>query len=383
MFEVLFSYEVLRILWWVLLGVLLIGFAIADGFDMGAAALLPAAAKNDDEKRVVINTLGPVWEGNQVWFILGGGAIFAAWPALYAVSFSGFYLAMFLVLSMFILRPVAFKYRSKRPGAVWRRNWDIALTVSGLVPPVIFGVAVGNTLMGVPFLYDGDLRPDYQGGLFGLLNPAALFCGFVSLAMILAQGAAWLQMKADEVVAARASAIGETTAFAAAGLFALGGFLVAAGWLGGYQLQTTPDFAGPSFPLGKDVVRDSGAWLHNYSLMPQLLLAPTLGISGMLIAGIGFRLKRSTMTFLATSVGITGIITTVGVSMFPFILPSTLDPSHSLMVFDASSSQSTLRNMLVATVIFLPLVLIYTAWVYKILFGRVTVDSIRDADHAY
>ncbi|MEO1656675.1 MAG: cytochrome d ubiquinol oxidase subunit II [Pseudomonadota bacterium] len=383
MFDVLFSYEVLRVLWWVLLGVLLIGFAIADGFDMGAAALLPAVAKTDEEKRVVINTMGPVWEGNQVWFILGGGAIFAAWPALYAVSFSGFYLAMFLVLSMFILRPVAFKYRSKRPGAAWRRNWDLALTVSGLVPPVIFGVAVGNALIGVPFIYDGDLRPDYQGWLIGLLNPAALFCGLVSLAMILAQGAAWLQMKADHVVADRARVVGKTSALVGAGLFALGGLLVAAGLLGGYQLETPADFSAPSFPLDKEVARANGAWLSNYGQAPILLLTPALGIAGMLVAALGFTAKRSTLTFLASSVGIAGIIGTVGVSMFPFILPSTLEPNHSLMVFDSSSSQNTLRNMLVATVIFLPLVLIYTAWVYKILFGRVTLDSIRDADHAY
>ncbi len=383
MIDVLFSYEFLRILWWVLLGVLLIGFAIADGFDMGAAALLPAVAKTDDEKRVVINTVGPVWEGNQVWFILGGGAIFAAWPALYAVSFSGFYLVMFLVLSMFILRPVAFKYRSKQPGAAWRRNWDLALTVSGLVPPVIFGVAVGNTLMGVPFVYDGDLRPDYQGNLFGLLNPAALFCGFVSLAMILAQGAAWLQMKADDIVAERARHVGRLSALAAAFLFALGGVVVAMGGLGGYELQSTANFSGPSFPLDKEVVRTNDAWLTNYTNAPILVLAPLLGIGGMLIAFLGFSVRSSTLTFLATSLGIAGIISTVGVSMFPFILPSTLEPSHSLMVFDASSSQNTLRNMLIATVIFLPLVLLYTAWVYKILFGRVTLEDLQNADHAY
>ncbi|MEO1043444.1 MAG: cytochrome d ubiquinol oxidase subunit II [Pseudomonadota bacterium] len=383
MFELLFSYEVLRLLWWVLLGVLLIGFAIADGFDMGAAALLPLVAKTDDEKRVVINTVGPVWEGNQVWFILGGGAIFAAWPALYAVSFSGFYLAMFLVLAMLIVRPVAFKYRSKRESTVWRRNWDLAITVSGLVPPVIFGVAMGNALIGVPFTFDNDLRPDYQGGLFGLLNAPALLCGFVSLAMIIAQGAAWLQLKADHVIAERARVIGGHTAIAGAILFAIGGLLVAGGLLGGYALQTVPDYSGPSFPLSKEVLPSTNAWLSNYGRAPILLLAPALGIGGMLIAALGFRLKRTVMTFMATSTSILGIIGTVGVSMFPFILPSSLDPNHSLMVFDASSSQATLRNMLVATMIFLPLILLYTAWVYKILFGRITLDDLHAAEHTY
>ncbi|MEM6913027.1 MAG: cytochrome d ubiquinol oxidase subunit II [Pseudomonadota bacterium] len=383
MFDLLFSYEVLRITWWVLLGVLLIGFAIADGFDMGAAALLPLVTRTDEERRVVINTVGPVWEGNQVWFILGGGAIFAAWPALYAVSFSGFYLAMFLVLFMLILRPVAFKYRSKRESAVWRRNWDIAITVSGLVPPVIFGVAVGNALIGVPFTFDSDLRPGYEGGLLGLLNPPALLCGFVSLTMILAQGASWLQLKADDVIAERARQLGGHIAIGAAILFAVGGVFVAGGLLGGYQLQTVPDYAGASFPLSKLVLPSDTAWLNNYERAPILLLAPILGVVGMLTAAFGFRAKYAVLTFIASSIGILGIIGTVGVSMFPFILPSSLDPNHSLMVFDASSSQATLRNMLVATTIFLPLILLYTAWVYKVLFGRITITDVKNADHAY
>lgn len=381
--EFLFSYEVLRVLWWALLGVLLIGFAVTDGFDMGAAGLIPWVARDDEERRVVINTVGPVWEGNQVWFILGGGAIFAAWPALYALSFSGFYLAMFLVLFFLILRPVAFKYRSKRADPVWRRRWDWALTASGLVPPLIFGVAVGNALIGVPFVYDGDLRPDYQGGLFGLLNPPALLCGLVSLAMILAHGAAWLQLKADPVVAGRASKIGTMAALATAGLFVLGGIFVAFGWLGGYQLTSTPDYAAASYPLGKTVEAVPGGWLSNYGEAPVTLLAPVLGVAAMLAAAAGFRSGRQAMTLVLTGVGIAAIITTVGVSMFPFILPSTIEPSHSLMVFDASSSKNTLRNMLVATVVFLPIILAYTSWVYKVMSGKVTTKSIGDADHAY
>jgi cytochrome d ubiquinol oxidase subunit II len=381
--EFLFDYATLKLIWWALLGVLLIGFAVTDGFDMGAAALMPLVAKTDDERRVVINTVGPVWEGNQVWFILGGGAIFAAWPALYALSFSGFYLAMFLVLFMLILRPVAFKYRSKRAGSRWRSRWDLALTVSGLVPPVIFGVAVGNALIGVPFTFDGDLRPDYKGGLFGLLNPAALFCGVLSLAMIAAHGAAWLHLKADEVVAARARTIGKWSAFAAVLLFALGGFMTAFGWLGGYTLVSTPDFGGPSMPLGKEAVADGGAWLANYLKHPLLVLVPTLGFLGLSAGALAFWAGLQRLTLLATGLGVAGVIATVGISMFPFILPSTIEPSHSLMVFDASSSRNTLRNMLIATLVFLPIILVYTAWVYRVMAGRVTTAGIGAADHAY
>ena len=168
------DYATLRLIWWLLLGILLIGFAVMDGFDLGVATLLPAVARTDEERRIVLNVIGPVWEGNQVWLILGGGAIFAAFPPLYAVSFSGFYIAMFLILVALILRPVGFKFRSKVPDPRWRAVWDWALFASGLVPSLVFGVAMGNVLLGVPFHFDDTLRVYYEGGLFGLLTPFAL-----------------------------------------------------------------------------------------------------------------------------------------------------------------------------------------------------------------
>ncbi|MDQ0995893.1 cytochrome d oxidase subunit CydB [Phyllobacterium ifriqiyense] len=184
----LLDYETLRLIWWVLLGTLLIGFAVTDGFDLGIGTLLPFIAKNDMERRVVINTIGPIWEGNQVWLIVGGGVIFAAWPPLYAVSFSGFYLAMFVILAALIIRPVAFKYRSKRESLLWRSAWDWALFVGGFVPALIFGVAVGNVIQGVPFRFNNELRIFYEGSFFGLLNPFALLCGVLSVAMLVMHG---------------------------------------------------------------------------------------------------------------------------------------------------------------------------------------------------
>ena len=201
------DYETLRLIWWALLGILLIGFAIMDGFDLGTAALLPFVAKTDMERRIAINTVGPVWEGNQVWFILGGGAIFAAWPTLYAASFSGFYLAMFLVLLALILRPAGFKYRSKVESPVWRAIWDWALFAGGVVPSLVFGVAFGNLFVGVPFTFDADLRFHSTITLISLLNPFSLLVGLVSLAMIAMHGAAWLNLKTEGAVEARARAI--------------------------------------------------------------------------------------------------------------------------------------------------------------------------------
>jgi cytochrome d ubiquinol oxidase subunit II len=379
MIETIFEYSTLRLIWWALLGVLLIGFAVTDGFDMGVGALLPFVARTDIERRVAINTVGPVWEGNQVWFILGGGAIFAAWPALYALSFSGFYLAMFLVLFALILRPVGFKYRSKREGIAWRRNWDWALFVGGAVPALIFGVAVGNTLQGVPYHFTDDLRPIYEGSLFGLLNPLALYCGLVSLAMVVMHGAAWLTLKAEGEVAERAGAIGSTAALACAVLFAGGGVLIWLGLFGGYAVSSPIVWDGPSNPLGKAVAMDAHAWLRNFVATPWLGAAPALGIAAPLLASLGFRLRWPGLTALASTIGIACIIATVGLAMFPIILPSSTHPGDALTVFDASSSRATLRNMLLATVIFLPIILAYTAWVYKVLWGRIGEDDIRSA----
>lgn len=383
MIDFLFDYTTLRLIWWVLLGVLLIAFAVTGGFDLGVGALLPFVARTDTERRVAINTVGPVWEGNQVWFIVGGGVIFAAWPALYAVSFSGFYLAMFLVLFALILRPVGFKYRSKRESARWRNSWDWALFVGGAVPALIFGVAVGNTLQGVPFHFTDDLRPIYEGSLLGLLNPPGLFCGLVSLAMILMHGAAWLAFKAEGTVADRAAAFGPKAAFAASGLFALGGLLVHAGLFGGYEVTSAIAWDGPSNPLYKTVVENDAAWLRNFQAHPLLWLVPLLGVAAPLLAALGFRARMAGLTFLTSQLAIVCIIATVGLAMFPFVLPSSSNPGHSLMVFDATSSRLTLRNMLVVTALLLPLILVYTAWVYKVLWGKVSEKDVTGDGHAY
>ncbi|TPW31968.1 cytochrome d ubiquinol oxidase subunit II [Pararhizobium mangrovi] len=382
MIDFLFSYETLRFIWWGLLGTLLVGFAVMDGFDMGVGALLPFVARTDIERRVAINTIGPVWEGNQVWFILGGGAIFAAWPALYALSFSGFYLAMFLVLFALILRPVGFKYRSKRASRTWRTRWDWALFVGGAVPALIFGVAVGNALQGVPFHLTPDLRPIYDGSFFGLLNPVALYCGLVSLAMLVMHGAAWLAFKADGTVGARARTIGPKAAIVSAVLFAGGGLLVWTGLLGGYRVTSPIVWDGPSNPLRKSVVADGGAWLANFQAHPVLWLVPALGILAPLSAAAGFRAGREGLTFLASKLAVAMIITTAGIAMFPFLLPSSTAPDHSLAAFDASSSRATLRTMLLAVGIFLPIILAYTAWVYRVLWGKVSEKSIEQAGHS-
>ncbi|PYE90521.1 cytochrome d ubiquinol oxidase subunit II [Phyllobacterium leguminum] len=379
----LIDYGTLRLIWWVLLGVLLIGFAAMDGFDLGVGMLLPFVGRSDVERRVVINTVGPVWEGNQVWLILGGGAIFAAWPPLYAVSFSGFYLAMFLILAALIMRPVGFKYRSKREHKGWRSTWDWALFIGGFVPALIFGVAVGNVLQGVPFRFDEDMRIIYEGSFLGLLNPYALLCGLLSVMMLAMHGSAWLALKTSGVVSGRARRFGSIAALLTILFYLVAGAVL---WthIGGYRITSPIDPSGPSDPLLKTVVAEHGAWFVNYAAHPWLMIAPALGVLGPLGVFFALRSKAEILPLLIGKLAIFGIISSVGVSMFPFILPSSIDPKSSLTVWDSSSSHVTLFIMLVCTAIFLPLILAYTSWVYHVLWGKVDEAGVLDKNsHSY
>lgn len=376
------DYESLRLIWWALLGVLLIGFAIMGGMDLGIGALLPAVARTDEERRVLLNLMGPTWEGNQVWLVLGGGAIFAAWPPLYAVSFSGFYLAMIVILLALILRPVGFKFRGKISDPRWRATWDWALFIGGFVPALIFGVAVGNALLGAPFDLDNTLRPSYLGNFFGLLTPFALLCGLVSLAMLLTLGASVIAMRTEGEIAERARTYGQWAGLAAIGLFALGGVWVAFG-IEGYVITSAAITDAPSNPLGKTVIREVGAWMGNYGAHPWTIIAPVLGFAGMGLAVAGLRLGRTLVALLASAIGVLGIVATAGLSLFPFLLPSSHNPGASLTVWDASSSQLTLFIMLIATLIFMPLILAYTSWVYKVMSGPVTTKSLSKNPNAY
>jgi cytochrome d ubiquinol oxidase subunit II len=369
------DYESLRVIWWVLLSVLLIGFAIMDGFDMGVAICLPFLGKNDLERRIIINAIGPTWEGNQVWFILGGGAIFAAWPALYALSFSGFYYAMLLVLLALILRPVGFKYRSKLPTQAWRSFWDWALFTGGFVPALIFGVAMGNVLQGVPFHFDITLRAFYTGSFFVLLNPFAILCGLLSVSMLVMHGACFLGVKTQDNVQARTRTTSLVAALLCIFLFAYGGIWVS--HLSALVMEAPIAHDGPSNPLYKQIGVQTAAWLKNYQNNPKLYAVPGMGFLGALsVILLGNRFKK--IAFLSSAMSILGIITSVGVSMFPFILPSSSHPNHSLMIWDSSSSMLTLIIMLIATLIFFPIILSYTAWVYSVLRGPVTRDVIEN-----
>ncbi|MGE0111272.1 cytochrome d ubiquinol oxidase subunit II [Aquabacterium sp.] len=374
------DYPTLKIIWWLLVGVLLVGFAIMDGHDMGVGSMLPFVGKNDVERRVVINTVGPHWDGNQVWFITGGGAIFAAWPLVYATAFSGFYWAMLAVLWALFFRPVGFDYRSKIHNATWRSVWDWGLFIGGFVPPVIFGVAFGNLLQGVPFGFDSYLISTYTGSFWQLLNPFALLAGVVSSAMITMHGGAYLAHRTEGVIQARAikcatwAAVVMVLGFVGAGIWLQG--------IDGYRITSVVDPSALPNPMSKTVVREAGAWMANYAAQPLLWILPVLGVLGALGAAALLRARHTLSAFVSSALSIVGVIGTAGVSMFPFIMPSSTMPNASLTVWDSVSSHLTLGIMFWATIIFMPLIVMYTSWAYSVMRGKVTEAYIRENDHA-
>ncbi|MEX8497143.1 MAG: cytochrome d ubiquinol oxidase subunit II [Leptothrix ochracea] len=376
----LFDYETLKVIWWLLVGLLLVGFAIMDGHDMGVGALLPFVGQGDEERRVVINTVGPHWDGNQVWFITAGGALFAAWPLVYATAFSGFYWAMLSVLWALFLRPVGFDYRSKIHHPLWRQTWDWGLFIGGIVPPLVFGIAFGNLLQGVPFYFDDLLVSHYTGSFADMLNPFALLSGGVASAMIIQHGGVYLAHRTEGDVQRRSM-----RAASVAGVLCLILFAGAGLWLEripGYVITSVVDTAALPDPLNKTVIQVDGAWLSNFLHWPWLWLLPTLTFAGTGLAIVLGQGGRTGWAFVASSLSMAGIIGTAGAAMFPFVMPSSTHPNASLTAWDSVSSPLTLSIMLVAAAIFIPLIVVYTSWAYRVMRGKVTVDHIRRNAHS-
>ncbi len=377
----MFDYEVLRFVWWLLIGILLVGFAVADGFDMGVGMLTRLMGRNDTERRIMINSIAPHWDGNQVWLITAGGALFAAWPMVYAAAFSGFYVAMILVLASLYFRPVGFDYRSKIEDMRWRGMWDWGVFIGSFVPPLVIGVAFGNLLQGVPFRADEYLRLDYTGNFFQLLNPFGLLAGVISVAMILTQGATYLQMRTVGELHARSRAVAQIAALVMMAGFALAGVWVKYG-IDGYVVTSAIDHHAASNPLGKTVVREAGAWLANFNHLPALWLFPLLGVVLPLLTVLFSRAEKGGWAFVSSSLTLACVIMTAGIALFPFIMPSSIEPGMSLTMWDATSSQRTLTVMTFAAMIFVPIILAYTSWCYYKMYGRITKEHIERNTHS-
>ena len=328
--------------WFLVIAVLWCGYFVLEGFDFGVGILLPFLGRDDTERRVLINTVGPVWDGNEVWLLVAGGATFAAFPMWYATLFSGFYLPLLLILVALIIRAVAFEYRGKRPEAAWRRRWDWCITAGSVVPALLWGVAFANIVHGVPI----DGRQHYTGGFFALLNPYALLGGLTTLSVFTLHGAVFLALKTTgdvRVKARRTAARVAPVAVAAAG-----GFL---------------------------------AWTVARDTKPAALAlagVAALGLAGALAANLR---GREGWAFIGTAVAILATTATLFVTLFPNVMPSTTAAANSLTVTNASSSHYTLQIMSVVAVIFTPLVLLYQGWTYWVFRRRIGVADIP-VDHA-
>lgn len=379
----MFDYEVLKIIWWVLVGVLLIGFALTDGFDMGSMAVMPFVGKTDNERRAAINTIAPHWDGNQVWFITAGGALFAAWPMVYAVAFSGMYWALLLVLFALFLRPVGFDYRSKLENTQWRTAWDWALAVGGAVPALVFGVAFGNLFLGIPFQLDDTMRSTYTGSFFALLNPFALLAGVVSLSMLCLHGSTWLMLRTDGDLHDRSRKSATIMGAVYLVSFILAGAWLALGNIQGFSYAQAVETGAALNPLAKQVsVTANAGWLNNYATYPVTMLAPIVGVLGGALAIVFAKANKAGLSFIGSSLAIIGTILTAGFALFPFVLPSSLDPVSSLTMWDAVSSKNTLTVMTIAAGIFVPLILLYTTWSYYKMWGKITSKHIESNSHS-
>ncbi|MBX4132152.1 cytochrome d ubiquinol oxidase subunit II [Frischella sp. Ac48] len=373
------DYEVLRVIWWVIISAVLIGFTVTDGFDMGVGILLPIIGKTNNERRIMINAIAPHWDGNQVWLITAGAGIFAAWPDVYAASFSGFYIAMILVLCALFFRPLGFDYRSKLESSKWRNLWDTAIFIGSFVPALVFGVAFGNLLQGVPFKYDEFMRVSYEGNFFGLLNPFALLAGIISLMLIVTQGGAWLQLKTTGELYLKARKATQISALILIIAFIIAGIWVVFG-LHGYEITSVMDHYADSNPLFKSVTTDT-SWLNNFKVLPILWAIPLLAIVMPMLTIILSGKDKNGWVFLTSSLTIACVLMTFAITTFPFIMPSSIMPDASLTIWDATSSHLTLNIMFWVVMIFLPIILLYTTWAYIKMFGRINKSYIEKHDH--
>lgn len=329
----------LNVLWFILVAVLFIGFFFLEGFDYGVGILLPFVAKNDRERREVINTIGPVWDGNEVWLLTAGGAIFAAFPNWYATLFSGFYLALFLILLALIARGVAFEFRSKLDDPKWRSAWDWAIFVGSLVPGLLWGVAFANIVRGLPI----DETMTYTGGFFYLLNPYSLLGGLVTLGLFALHGGLFLSIKTDGAVRERVEGLVK-------------------------QLYIPVVLIAVAFVVFSFFATDI------YSGRVLSLVATGIVVVALLAVGyFVFFGKTFARAFIASGVGLAFVVVMLFSGLFPRVMPSTL--GFDLTIYNASSSPYTLQVMTIVALIFVPIVLAYQGWTYWVFGKRITSDT--------
>lgn len=334
----------LQTIWFLLWGVLWAVFFLTDGFDFGVGTLLPFVGKTDEERRIMLNTVGPVWDGNEVWLITAGGVTFAAFPKVYAVMFSSLYSALMLILFALILRGVSFEFRSKMESPGWRQLWDMANFFGSALPALLFGVAFANIFLGIPI----DASGMYQGTLLTLLNPYGLLGGVLFLLMFVMHGALWLNMKATGPVKERAAALI-------------------------YKLWPVQVAVAVIFLVAS---RFSTRLYDNYLKHPALFLVILGAVVGLLAIPFFHKKAKAFAAWLASAVFIAGATFFGVLGLFPYLFPSSIDPAFGLTAQNASSSPLTLKIMLIVVLVFIPVVIAYQIWTYRLFRHPITEEDL-------
>jgi cytochrome d ubiquinol oxidase subunit II len=370
------DYAVLKIVWWMLIGLVLMLYGTTAGYDLGITIILPFL-KKESHKRLVLNISGPTWDGNQTWIVFAGGGLFVVWPVAYALSFSGFYAAILMILWPFFLRPLGYDYRGKIDSSKWRRFWDWGLFVSSFLPVFIFGVAFGNLLQGVPFYFDPKTMQQYYTGNFAtLMNPFGILCGLVSAAMIIMHGAAWIARRGRSELQAKARSIQFVFAWLTLVLFVIAGF-----WLmtrvAGYTLVSQP-IEPTEDPLNNVVTRGLGVWTAGYSGNPWKYYPIVIAFIALISTLVFNRVRQFHLAFWSSVFSVAGIIGTAGATLFPFLIPSSTHLAQSLTVWNAASSQYALNTMFYVGAALLVIILIYKLFAFKAAWGK--IDTIGEED---
>lgn len=339
-----------QVIWFGLWGILWAAYFMTDGFDLGVGIVYPLLGRSDRDKRVILNTIGPVWDGNKVWLVAAGGATFAAFPAAYAAMFSYLYTPLFIILIGLIFRGVAFEFRGKGSSVAWKTGWDTAIFLGSLIPTLLFGIAFGNIFQGLPIDAAG-----YHGSLLTLLNPYGLMTGCLFFILFTTHGTLWLAMKTDGDLARQAQALAFKLWVTL--------FLVAILFLVDTALATS---------LSVNYLNNMG-WI----VIPFLAVAALIGM------GIALRKRSYPAAFFLSCVAVVAVVLTGVVGLYPNLIPSRLDPRYSLTLFNASSSVYTLRIMTVVAAVFVPVVITYQVWVYRVFKGKIAAEDIEKSNDAY
>jgi cytochrome d ubiquinol oxidase subunit II len=339
-----------QIIWFALWGILWAAYFMTDGFDLGVGIVYPLLGRSDTDRRLLLNTIGPVWDGNKVWLVAAGGATFAAFPTAYALLFSYLYIPFFLILAGLIFRGVALEFRGKGEGALWRTAWDVAFFIGSLLAAFLFGVVFGNLFQGLPMDAHG-----YTGSLTGLFHPYGLVTGCLFTVLFMTHGVVWVALKTSGDLAARAQILALACWVALLVVTVL--FLV-------FTTFVTP------------------LWI-NYLEAPPWLAVPLLAVAALAVIGVLIRRAAWGWAFFASSILVVAVVFTGVIGLFPNLIPSSLDPRYSLTLYNASSSPYTLRIMTFVAAVFVPLIIAYQIWVYRVFKGTVNTGDVARGKDAY